>query len=234
MTQPNASEAAGCLVATVLELSSAPDLQTIADVVKRAAWRLVGADGATFVLREGAECHYLDEEAISPLWKGRKFPLAACISGWSMLHRQQVVIPDVYGDSRVPHEAYRPTFVRSLVMTPVDSVQPWAAIGVYWAQPTTLTPEQAQWLRALADCTTVAMENVRVRAELDRAVTPGPPEQPSRSRMVPMCAWTRRFLWEDSWMTIEEFLQRRFALTVTHTISEEGLKSLNHAPDRDE
>src|SRR5262249_56843927 len=54
--------------------------------------------------------------AIAPLWKGQRFPMSACISGWSMLNRCPAVISDIYADSRIPHDAYRPTFVKSLVM----------------------------------------------------------------------------------------------------------------------
>jgi hypothetical protein len=32
-----------------------------------------------------------------------------------MLHAQIALIPDIYADSRVPHDAYRPIFVKSLV-----------------------------------------------------------------------------------------------------------------------
>jgi hypothetical protein len=67
--------------------------------------RLVGADGVRFVLREGECCHYVDEDAIAPLWKGNRFPLEACISGWVMLHAQIALIADLYADPRVPHEA---------------------------------------------------------------------------------------------------------------------------------
>ncbi|MEJ0010374.1 MAG: hypothetical protein WDN72_07655 [Alphaproteobacteria bacterium] len=70
------------LVTVVQELSHARDLDAIAAIARRAARELTGADGATFVLRDGEECHYLDENAIAPLWKGQRFPMSACISGW--------------------------------------------------------------------------------------------------------------------------------------------------------
>jgi hypothetical protein len=41
-------------------------------IVRAAARRLTGADGATFVLRGGAQCHYADEDATSPLRKGQR------------------------------------------------------------------------------------------------------------------------------------------------------------------
>ncbi len=158
------------LVDVVQELSFAKDLMAVQEIVRRAARSLTGADGATFVLRDREECYYADEDAIAPLWKGMRFPMQACISGWSMLHRQAAVIPDIYADARIPAEAYRPTFVKSLVMVPIRSLDPVGAIGNYWATNHEATAGEVQMLQALADATAVAMENVRVRSELEQRV----------------------------------------------------------------
>ncbi|MDE2440622.1 MAG: GAF domain-containing protein, partial [Betaproteobacteria bacterium] len=158
------------LVEVVLELSHARDLATIMAIVKRAARSLTGADGATFVLRDGDQCHYADEDAISPLWKGLRFPMSACISGWSMLNRQSAVIEDIYADPRIPADAYRPTFVKSLVMVPIRRADPVGAIGSYWAQHCRPGPERVKLLQALADTTAVALDNVRLYAELEKRV----------------------------------------------------------------
>ena len=115
------------------ELATAGGLAEVTRVVRHAARSLAGAEGATFVLREGDSVHYLDEEAIAPLWKGCRFPVQACVSGWAMLHRQAVAIEDVTADPRIPQDLYRPTFVRSLLMVPVGTPEPVAGIGVYWA-----------------------------------------------------------------------------------------------------
>jgi signal transduction histidine kinase len=139
-------------------------------IVKRAARELTGADGATFVLRDGAFCYYADEDAIEPLWKGRRFPLEACISGWSMLHRQPAIIEDIYADPRIPADVYRPTFVKSLVMVPIRTVSPVGAIGNYWASKRLASPEEIKLLAALADSTSVAMENVELYQTLERRV----------------------------------------------------------------
>ena len=68
------------------------------------------------------------------MWKGQRFPISACISGWSMLHGQTVAIEDVFTDPRIPHDAYRRTFVKSLIMTPIMAPAPVAAIGAYWRE----------------------------------------------------------------------------------------------------
>jgi signal transduction histidine kinase/ActR/RegA family two-component response regulator len=158
------------LINVVQELSFARDLSAIQTIVRRAARALTGADGATFVLRDGDECHYADEDAIAPLWKGSRFPLQACISGWTMLNRQAAVIADIYADGRIPIEAYRPTFVRSLVMVPIRSTDPVGAIGNYWATPHEATPEEVRTLQALADAAALAMENVRIFEQLEQRV----------------------------------------------------------------
>lgn len=157
------------LVGAVQELSLARDLDTVVEIVRKAARELTGADGATFVLRDGPYCHYVDEDAIAPLWKGQRFPMHACISGWSMLHRERVIIEDISTDPRIP-DAYQPTFVKSLVMVPIRTLSPVGAIGNYWAQRHCATDEQVQLLGALADSTSVAMENIAVYRTLEQRV----------------------------------------------------------------
>jgi diguanylate cyclase (GGDEF)-like protein len=158
------------LVKAVQELSLARDLPTVQRVVRTTARELTGADGATFVLRDEGRCFYADEDAIAPLWKGKRFPMEACISGWVMQHRESVVIPDIYQDPRIPAEAYRPTFVKSLAMVPIRTLEPIGAIGNYWAHHYRPSERDVALLQALADTTAVAMENVQVYAELEQRV----------------------------------------------------------------
>jgi signal transduction histidine kinase len=158
------------LVATVQELSLARDLATLTGIVRRAARGISGADGATFVLRDGEHSVYIDEDAIAPLWKGQKFPLNACVSGRSMLECSAVAIEDIYADPRVPADAYRPTFVKSLLMVPIRSAAPIGAIGTYWASPHCATECETKLLQALADSTSIAMENIQLCAELERRI----------------------------------------------------------------
>ena len=63
------------LVEVVQQLSLARELDTVMDIVRRAARRLTEADGATFVLRDGDKCFYAEEDALAPLWKGRRPPM---------------------------------------------------------------------------------------------------------------------------------------------------------------
>jgi diguanylate cyclase (GGDEF)-like protein len=158
------------LVHAVQELSMARDLPQVQQIVRTTARELAGSDGATFVLRDDGQCYYADEDAIEPLWKGSRFPMETCISGWAMLNRQTAVIQDIYVDDRIPHEAYRPTFVKSLAMVPIRSLDPIGAIGNYWADGHVASDDEIRLLQALADATSVAMENIALYAELERRV----------------------------------------------------------------
>jgi hypothetical protein len=51
------------LVDAIQRLSLARTLEEIQGIVRTSARHLTGADGATFVLREGAQCHYADEDS---------------------------------------------------------------------------------------------------------------------------------------------------------------------------
>ena len=152
------------------DLSFARDLETVVVTARKAARELTGADGVSIVLRSGNECYYADEEAIAPLWKGRRFPLDACVSGWVMTQDLPAVIADIYADSRVPHEVYRPTFVKSLAMVPVRTPEPIAAIGAYWADTHEATDEELGAMTLLADNIALALRNVELYDELSVAL----------------------------------------------------------------
>ena len=158
------------LVQAVQDLSLVRTLPAIQEIVRHAARAIASADGATFVLRDGDRCHYADEDAISPLWKGQRFPMSACISGWAMLNAQPAVVPDIYADPRIPADAYRPTFVQSLVMVPIRLKSPIGAIGVYWSHRKHASRDEVALIQALANTTSVAMENVQVYTELEQRV----------------------------------------------------------------
>jgi len=156
------------LARTVDALSTATGLLEVTSIVAHAVRELTGADGATFVLREDDQCFYVDEDAIGRLWKGSRFPLTACVSGWSMLHRETVIIPDIYDDERVPIDAYRPTFVASMCMAPVRSSDPIGAIGAYWAERHVPDPEHVRQLEVLANTAAVTLENLELRGAISR------------------------------------------------------------------
>lgn len=158
------------LVKLVKDLSQAKNLPEIVNMVSTAARNATGADGATFVLRDNGYCFYVDEDAIGPLWKGKRFPLSACISGWAMLNKQSVAIEDIYQDLRVPVEAYKPTFVKSLAMVPIRQNDPIGAIGNYWANQHKATEKEMSVLQSIADVTSVAIQNIQLISLLEERV----------------------------------------------------------------
>jgi signal transduction histidine kinase len=160
----------GPLVEALRDVAATRDLAGVMNAVRRHARRLVAADGATFVLREGTMVHYADEDAIAPLWKGRRFPAQACISGIAMLRRESVVIEDIRADRRVPQDAYRNTFVASMVMVPIGRDAPLGAIGAYWARRHRATDREVAALEALAEAAATAVASADLLARLERAV----------------------------------------------------------------
>ncbi len=158
------------LLQAVQDLSLARSLGDIQRIVRTSARELTGCDGATLVLRDDGECYYADEDAIAPLWKGSRFPIGSCISGWAMLNHEAAVIADIYRDPRIPHAIYRPTFVKSLVMVPIRKFDPIGAIGNYWAQQRQPSEREVSLLQALADSTSIAIEHVHVQSELEQRV----------------------------------------------------------------
>jgi GAF domain-containing protein len=144
-------------------VAAAEDLESLERCVRTAARRLARSDGATFVLREGDRCFYADEDSIAPLWKGQRFPIHECISGWAMLHDEPAVVVDITSDARIPQAVYRPTYVRSLVMVPIGS-PPVAAIGVYWASPNPRAQKVLPILSELARRTAERLEVVGLEA----------------------------------------------------------------------
>ncbi|WP_197684035.1 GAF domain-containing protein [Allokutzneria albata] len=137
---------------------SVETLEDVYRVVRGTARSTLRAHGATVVLLDGDKCYYADEDSMSPLWKGQRFPVSDCISGWTMIHRKTVAIPDIRRDSRIPQAAYRPTFVRSLLMAPILRPEPIGAVGVYWAVRHAATPQEAASLEELAAMSGEALE----------------------------------------------------------------------------
>ena len=178
------------LIEVVQDLSLARDLDHVMRIVRHAARMLTGADGASLVLRDGDHCFYADEEAVGPLWKGLRFPMRVCISGWVMINRTSAVIGDIFSDPRVAADAYRATFVRSMAMVPIRTADPVGAIGNYWARTYTPTAEQVRILQALADTTAVALENVQLNGSLERRVRERTAELVAENERVHMLSLT--------------------------------------------
>ncbi|HVQ41283.1 MAG TPA: HAMP domain-containing sensor histidine kinase [Vicinamibacterales bacterium] len=168
--QPDCPGAAARLLVVARDLATARDVAAVAAVTCAAARDLTSADGVAFVLRDGERCVCIDENAPVLLWKGRTFPLASCVSGWVMTNGQAAVIPDVFADSRVPHEVCRPTPVKSVATVPVGTTDPLAALGAYWAASHHATADEVAALRMLAASAALALDNARLYQDWHAAV----------------------------------------------------------------
>ncbi|WP_137395248.1 ATP-binding protein [Agrobacterium larrymoorei] len=147
-------------------ISRAHNLADVIAMIRASARALIGCEGITIVRREGDLCHYVEEDAIGPLWKGQTFPEVACISGWSMINRQTVVVPDISVDDRIPHELYAETFVRAVAMSPIKKASPVGAIGAYWSRPYEPTQWEIETLDALAEAAATAIEHMEFNSGL--------------------------------------------------------------------
>jgi signal transduction histidine kinase len=157
------------LIATGERMASARSLDAIVAILRETARDIVGADGIAVIIREGDTCFYAAEDAMDPLWAGQRFPAGSCISGWAMVNRKTAAIADIYADMRIPHEAYRPTFVKSLIMAPIGTPEPVAALGAYWAEVRDHDPSIVVRLEALARSAAVAIDNARLIASLQES-----------------------------------------------------------------
>ena len=159
------------LLQAMRELSLARSLPDVQRIVCVATRELTGCDGATFVIRDGGECHCTHEESVAaPLWKGSRLPLEECVSGWSVLNREVFVIPDVHRDPRMMQAVDRPSSVTSLVVVPIGDLDPVGVIGIYCMHQWQPSELELSRLRALADATSIAMENIAVHLELEQRV----------------------------------------------------------------
>lgn len=94
-----------------------------------------------------------------------------------MLNREPAIIEDIYTDSRIPIDAYKKTFVKSLAVVPIKTNDPIGAIGCYWAERHYATSEQIKVLQVLADTAAIAMDNINYQniiaakaQELEKAI----------------------------------------------------------------
>jgi hypothetical protein len=141
-------------------LSKADSVGAMVSILRETGRAISGADGVTVIRREGDLVAYVAEDAVSPLWTGKRFAIEACISGLAILEGKPIMIPDIYVDPRVPHGAYRPTFVRSMAMYPIGLVEPMMAMGVYWRETGTVDAGVSALLASLARYASVTLSRV--------------------------------------------------------------------------
>jgi PAS domain S-box-containing protein len=141
-------------------LSNAASRHDVIATLRAGLRDLVRADGIAVIIGDNGCCHYVAEDAQSPLWAGSSFPMDQCISGHAMRDQTTIVIDDVMADHRVPHAAYARTFVRSLAVAPAG---PNAALGAYWSERAKPGKDDVQLLEVVASAAAIALENVHLK-----------------------------------------------------------------------
>jgi hypothetical protein len=154
---------------TMSALAAAMTFEDFVAVICAGGRAIANSEGATVIRREGDLVAYIAEDAINPLWTGKRFAIEACISGIAILESQPVLIPDIYADPRVPHAAYRPTFVRSMAMYPIGLVAPTMAVGAYWREAREIDPGTSALLAMLARMAGVALGRIDPMGALSAA-----------------------------------------------------------------
>ena len=174
-------------------LGAAQSLDDVVAALSQSARQIIGCDGIAVVLREDGCCHYVAEDALEPLWKGQRFPLEACISGWAMLNNETAIVPDVALDPRVPAAPYETKSIRSLVMAPIGSPHPVAALGGYWCAHVFLDEETVTCVEALAQQAADALARIHGASVIDtqanRRTTRSSTGIPCRSSRALAASW---------------------------------------------
>lgn len=153
----------------LLDISKARGLDEIMSVLRRSARHLVGADGLTFIMPEGEDSFYVEEDANEPLWQGQRFQMDACIASWSMKHCEVVVVDDIHDDARMPAGVSYPDSVKSLVIVPLRQGDPLGAIGAYWGPAKSRGADSVHRLTRIANNVALAISNVSLRMSLAEA-----------------------------------------------------------------
>jgi len=160
LREPDSFDQRRLLTEAMARLSRANSIDELVTVLRECARKIARCDGVTVIRRTGDRVAYIAEDAMSPLWSGSDFPIENCISGLAIVEARPIHIPDIYEDDRVPVDAYRPTFVRSMSMYPIGLMGPSMAMGAYWATSGPADPSTTALLGSLARYAGVTLNRV--------------------------------------------------------------------------
>lgn len=157
------------LTRAVERLSRATTYDEAVECLRTSSREVAGADGVTIVRREGNETVYVAEDAISPAWVGKRFPINECLAGFAITQRRAVIIPDVAKADNVPQNLYMATFIESCAVFPVGLGDPVGAIGAYWHKMHVIDDDTVALLAALARAFGAVIETLAVMEQAESA-----------------------------------------------------------------
>jgi signal transduction histidine kinase len=158
------------LVHALKSLTASKTMEQMQEAITHSARNLVHSDSAALVMLEDGLCHHVAEDSSIRLWKGGKFSMDECVSGWSISHNKTAVIRDLASDSRVLTKHYASTPIKSLVMAPIFLDRPIGAIGAYWNEVFEPSPTDIKILQTLADSAAMSIENLKLVGDLEDRV----------------------------------------------------------------
>lgn len=159
------------LLTVLSDVSHIKVYEDITSTLKTAAKRLIHCDASSIIIRVDEDCHYIDEDSEQPLWKGMRFPLNNCITGWAILNGSTAIIPDIYDDARVPAELYRHTSIQSMMVAPLKNKNmQGGAISVYWNKRHSPSSAEVHILNTLTDISSLVFDFFILQNELEKAV----------------------------------------------------------------
>ena len=154
-------------------ISQSPtDVRPVLDVVIRAARRFCGADDAMIILRDGMEQLLATHQGSLPSPAGNRFPLdRRSITGRATLDGRTIHVPDVADldpvEDALAVEITRKANTHALLAAPM--LREGTAVGCVLlrkSMPGAFTSRQTELLETFAAQAVIAIENVRLFAEL--------------------------------------------------------------------
>lgn len=158
------------LLSVLSDVSHIKVYDDVTTTLKNATKKLINCDASSIILKDGDQCHYIDEDSAQPLWKGMKFPLDDCISGWAIKNESTAVVPDIYDDARVPSNLYKHTLIKSMLVSPLKNQHVHGAISVYWTVPHQPSPTEIHILETLANVSSLVFDYFILQSKLDKTV----------------------------------------------------------------
>ena len=157
------------LTDAVAAMARATSMADAVEILRTTSRSVAGADGVTIVRREGNETVYIAEDAITPHWEGKRFPINECLAGFAIQQRRPVIIPDIRIADSVPQNLYMATFIGSVAVFPVGLGEPHGAIGAYWREVRVIDDDTVALLAALARAYGAVIETITVLEQAESA-----------------------------------------------------------------
>lgn len=156
------------LLDLLAQMSSITDLQSLIRIVREGARRLVAADTATLILRDGDDVLYTDERSTGPIAAGFRTPLQGSISGTAILGGKPVLVGDLSKSAQASKQLAGKMEHLGVAAFPVGRPVPFGAMVVAWVHRYEPSAREQGVLVALADATAIVLSAILARQSLEK------------------------------------------------------------------